>query len=325
MSREIVFMYSGQGAQYYQMGRELWETDPVYRAALQRYSRLAGPIGGRDLTEVLFSRPMADSAEFVRLAETHPLLVAVSLALTDALAERGVRPDRLLGYSLGETIAAVVSGAMTPEEALWAVRAQAGLFERRAEPGRMIAVLARPDVLADVTPHGLEGRVHIACLNAPDHFVVGLAEGNTAALVAALERRSLPHAVLPVGFAFHTPLIAGVEDAFRDIAGQLTLARPRIPVHSCASGAVIEAFSAEHFWGVARSVVRFADTVAAFADQPQTALVDVGPAGTLAGFVRLATRSQNGAAPGSPNGVHVAMNQFGRDARTFQQVVDHIS
>ena len=86
MSRRVVFMYAGQGAQYYQMGRELWEQEPAYSHALERYCRIAGPVGGRTLTEVLFSRPISDSPGFDRLAETNPLLVAISLALTDMLA-----------------------------------------------------------------------------------------------------------------------------------------------------------------------------------------------------------------------------------------------
>lgn len=319
MSRDIVFMYSGQGAQYYQMGRELWERDPAYRAALQRYSTLAGPVGGRELTEILFSRPLADSGNFDRLAETHPLILAVSLALTDALAARGVRPDRLLGYSLGETIAAVVAGALTPEEAFWAVRAQASVFERKAEPGRLVAVLASADSLDDVIPESLRGRVHRAASNAPNHVVVGLAEAETAALTSVFEAGDIPHAVLPIRFAFHTPLIEIAESAFRDIADQLSFRSPRIPVYSCATAEPIETFDADHFWAVARGRVRFADTIASLASQSEPTLVDVGPSGTLAGFVRLAKTVS------APRSCLLVMNQFGRDISTMEHVVETLS
>jgi len=318
-------MYSGQGAQYYQMGRELWERDPAYRAALERYSRLAGPVGGRDLVEILFSRPLADSAEFDRLAETHPLIVAVSLALTDALAARGVRPDRVLGYSLGETIAAVVAGALTAEEAFWAVRAQAAAFERRAAPGRLVAVLAPVETLGELTSEPLDGRIHVAAVNAPGHFVAGLSDTDAGGFTETLRRRDIPHAVLPIRFAFHTPLIDAAREAFCDIAGQLSFRPPRVPVHSCAAAGPLAAFEAGHFWRVARGAVRFHDTVAALGGPAAAALVDVGPSGTLAGFVRLASGSAKGAANGAAKRAHVVMNQFGRDIRTLQQVVEQLA
>lgn len=317
MSRRVVFMYAGQGAQYYQMGRELWEQEPAYRHALERYCRIAGPVGGRTLTEVLFSRPISDSPGFDRLAETHPLLVAISLALTDMLAEKGIRPDAVLGYSLGETIAAVVCGALEAEEAFWAVRAQAALFERRVGPGRLVAVLAAPEQLEAALPRALDGRVHVAALNAPGHFVVAAAEADLPALMDVLRGLGVPTAPLPVRFAFHSPLIAEAEQGLRDIAGQLSLRPIAIPMVSCATAAPLAAFDAAHFWRVARGVVRFADAARPLIEDPEARLLDVGPSGTLAGFVRL-----SGPTRVAPMAV---MNQFGRDVNQVRQVVEWLA
>lgn len=317
MSRRVVFMYSGQGAQYYQMGRELWEREPAYRAALERYCRIAGPVGGSSLTDVLFSRPISDSLAFDRLAETHPLLVAISLALTDLLAENGIRPDAVLGYSLGETIAAVVSGALEAEEAFWAVRAQAALFERRIGPGRLVAVLAAPQRLEEALPESLRDRVHVAALNAPGHFVVAVAEADAAALTEVLRGMDAPTALLPVRFGFHSPLIAAAEEGLRDISGQLSFRPPAMPVVSCATAGPLSAFEPIHFWRVARGVVRFAEAAGPLVDDPDARLLDVGPSGTLAGFVRLSREAR--ATP------MAMMNQFGRDVNQVRQVVEWLT
>lgn len=312
--RRVVFMYSGQGAQYFQMGRALFDGDPAYRDALIRAERICGPIEGRTVSEILFSRPLADSEHFDSLAETHPVLLSVAWALTEALAARGIRPDLVLGYSLGETIAAVVSGALSLDQAFWALRAQAALYERNAPPGRLVAVLDGPALL-DSAPEW-RGRVHLAAVNAPGHIVVALAEAELPLFRGWLEARERVHFVLPVRFGFHSPLVQVVKQGFLDIAGQLGFGRPRLPMMSCALAGPVEALDAAHFWGVNRGMVRFAETVRGLAADPAAVLIDVGPSGTLAGFIRLGGGALATALP--------VMNQFGRDKQTLEQVVEHI-
>jgi bacillaene synthase trans-acting acyltransferase/trans-AT polyketide synthase/acyltransferase/oxidoreductase domain-containing protein len=310
----LVFMYSGQGAQYYQMGRALFEGDPAYRDALLRAERLCGPIEGRTVSDILFSRPLGESEGFDRLAETHPVLLAIAWALTQALAARGLRPDRVLGYSLGETAAAVVTGALSLDQAFWALRAQAALYERVAPSGRLVAVLCRRDRLDQASEWA--GRVHLAAVNGPGHVVVALAEADLRPFLAWLEERRLVFVVLPVRFGFHSPLIEAVRPGFMDIARQLGFGRPRIPMLSCALAGPVETLDAAHFWGVNRGMVRFADTVCDLVADPRAVLIDVGPSGTLAGFIRMAGGARARVLP--------LINQFGRDIQTFDHVVESI-
>ncbi len=312
--RRVVFMYSGQGAQYFQMGRALFDGDPAYRDALRRAERVCGPIDGRTVSEILFSRPLADSEHFDRLAETHPVLLAVAWALTETLAARGIRPDMVLGYSLGETIAAVVSGALSLDQAFWAVRAQAALYERSAPPGRLVAVLNRPELLDDAPEW--RGRAHLAAVNAPGHVVVAVAQAELPSFLGWLEARNRVYVVLPVRFGFHSPLVEPVRQGFLDIAGQLGFGRPKLPMISCALAAPVEQLDAAHFWTVNRGMVRFADAIRGLAADPGSVLIDVGPSGTLAGFIRLAGGARAKSLP--------VINQFGRDRQTLERVVEYI-
>jgi bacillaene synthase trans-acting acyltransferase len=313
-SRRVVFMYSGQGAQYFQMGRALFEADPAYRDALLRAEAVCGPINGRTVSEILFSRAISDSEHFDRLAETHPVLLSVAFALTEALAVRGVRPDMLLGYSLGETIAAVVAGALPLDQAFWTLRAQAALYERAAPPGRLVAVLGHRSYLDDAPQW--RGRAHLAAVNGPGHIVAAVTEADLPPFLGWLEDSRLASVVLPVRFGFHSPLVEPVKQGFMDIAEQLGFGRPVLPILSCALAGEVDLLNADHFWGVNRGMVRFADTVRDIAADPALVLIDVGPSGTLAGFIRAAGGARATALP--------VINQFGRDMQTLERVVERI-
>jgi len=313
-AKSLVFMYSGQGAQYFQMGRALFDGDPAYRDALLRAQTLCGPIEGRTVSEILFSRPLGESDRFDRLAETHPVLLAIAWALTEALAARGLQPDRVLGYSLGETVAAVVTGALSLDQAFWALRAQAALYERVAPPGRLVAVLCPRDRIDQA--HEWSGRAHLAAVNGPGHVVVALAEADLRPFLAWLDERRIVSVVLPVRFGFHSPLVEAVRQGFMDIARQLGFGRPRRPMLSCALAGPVETLDAVHFWGVNRGMVRFADTVHDLVADPRAVLIDVGPSGTLAGFIRIAGGARAQVLP--------LINQFGRDMQTVERVVESI-
>jgi bacillaene synthase trans-acting acyltransferase/trans-AT polyketide synthase/acyltransferase/oxidoreductase domain-containing protein len=147
--KQIVFMFSGQGAQYYQMGRELFDTDPVFRRWMRTCDALARPVIGADLTEIIYGNTLAESAGFDRLLHTHPALLAQGYSLAQALKCRGIEPDYVLGYSLGELIGAVFAGAISLQDGFALVLEQARLVERTTPPARMVAVLNRPELMQE--------------------------------------------------------------------------------------------------------------------------------------------------------------------------------
>lgn len=309
--RRIVFMFSGLGAQYYQMGAELYARDPAYRDAIDRCAEIAGPIGGRSLARIMFERPMAESDRFDSLIEANLTLFAQGWAMTRALAGRGIRPDALVGYSLGELIASVVADALPLETVIEILKAEAWIMEHETPPAAMIAVLAEPSLLA-LDPV-LEPRCTIGAVNAGAHFVVTVAEADVAAVTAALDRRAVSWARLPVRRGFHAPFIDPAEGALRRLCFALPSAPPRIPQVSCALAGPVSRFDADHIWRVVRGPVRFLDTIRHVADtMPDALCIDCGPAGTLATLSRLALGDRVKAMP--------AMNQFGRNLDTLNQI-----
>jgi bacillaene synthase trans-acting acyltransferase/trans-AT polyketide synthase/acyltransferase/oxidoreductase domain-containing protein len=300
-------MFSGQGSQYHQMGAEAWHGDPAYREAILACERAAGTVKGRSLSQSVLARPMADSASYDDLEETNLVLVAQGYATAQALIARGARPQALLGYSLGELIATAVAGVLTLEETMGLARAQARHVMASAREAAMVAVLASPGILLENAE--LAGEGEIGCINAHNHFVVSLPVDRLPTLGRWLDGREIQWVRLPVRYGFHSSLVDAAATGYADLARGVTFRPGTLPIYSAHLAARVQRFDGDHFWRVARGLVRFRDLATnLWAERPRR-FVDCGPSGTLAAFLRL---HLGAAAPAVP-----AMNQFGRNLDTF--------
>jgi bacillaene synthase trans-acting acyltransferase/trans-AT polyketide synthase/acyltransferase/oxidoreductase domain-containing protein len=306
-----IMMFCGQGAQYYQMGRELYRENPDFRQAMGRCDEIAARLGVRPASDIVYSRPLGDSEQFDRLSESNVALLAIGFALAQALFGQGVRPDRLLGYSLGETVAAVVAGVLSLEDGLRLVHGQARLFEQFGPPGAMVAVLASDASVRACLGGGLAAE--IAAINAPRHCVVSVAARDLPVVCQTLERAGLVWARLPIRYPFHAAPIEALAEPMSNFLAGFRFQPPRLPIISAATGGIVERIDAAHIWRVMRGALRFRDTIEALAREGEWMLVEAGPSGTLASFTR-----QIGA-PGID--AWPAIDQFGQNARTMQKLV----
>ncbi|NQZ12186.1 MAG: acyltransferase domain-containing protein, partial [Algicola sp.] len=118
MKKPIVFMFSGQGAQYYHMGKELYECHPRFALWMDHCDEIVEPLIGTSLIDILYDESVTKGDPFDRVLYTNPALLCIQYSLSRVLMEMDIQPDYLLGYSLGEFTAAVVSGVMSLEEGL---------------------------------------------------------------------------------------------------------------------------------------------------------------------------------------------------------------
>ena len=305
-----IMMFPGQGAQYYQMGRELYRENPVFRQAMDRCDAVARGLGGPSASDIVYSRPLGDSEQFDRVGESNVALLAIGYALAQTLFERGVVPQRLLGYSLGETVAAVVAGVLSLEDGFRLVHGQARIFEQLGPRGGMVAVLAESGrVRACVGGLGAE----IAAINSPTHCVVSVTARDLPAVCETLEREGVIWARLPIRYPFHASPIDSLAEPMHHFLAGFRFAPPRLPIVSAATCGVVERFDAAHIWAVMRGVLRFRETIEALAREGAWVMVEAGPSGTLASFTR-----QIGA-PGIA--AWPAIDQFGQNATTIQRLV----
>lgn len=224
----LVFLFSGQGSQYYQMGAELFAKDRAYRTAFEECAALAGPIRGRLLVEIVFGRPAHEPWD--DLVESGQALFAQGYALARALMARGVQPDAFAGYSLGEQIAIALSGAAKPGEMMGLARRQAEHALATTQESALLSILAPPDLL-DRHP-ALAALGELACVNSRANFVMACRLESVGPLGRALDRLDVTWVKVPVRRAFHSSLIEPAAPGYTALAEGIPFGPPSLPLYS---------------------------------------------------------------------------------------------
>ncbi len=313
MTDKTVFLFSGQGSQQFQMGRDLYQRLPDFRRRLDRLDALAERDFGLSPLRVLFDPGRNRFDPFDRLLHSNPALFAVQFALADTLIAMGARPDLLMGSSLGELVALAVAEVLPAEEMLRLLIGVARIVEARGAAGGLAAVLAPPS-LPDERPDWFAG-VEIASVASNRHFVIA---GAAAALDAA--QRTLTAAghscmPLPVRFAFHSrlmePLLPELAEAFDRIA---TWATPRIPIFSTLLADDAPRPDAAHCGRLLRQPIRLRDAFQRLEARQTSRLIDLGPSGTMA------TCAKYTLSPRSGSEILSALPLFGDDWAGFLEV-----
>src|SRR6266545_1104130 len=269
-----VFMFSGQGSQYFQMGRELYDCDATFREWMIRLDGIAQELSGRSVIETIYSDARGKGDIFDRTLMTHPAIFMVEISLAQSLIQSGVRPDMVLGASLGSFAAAAVAGFISVEDALTAVTGQAIALEECCEPGGMIAVLADPALFAE---DFLSGRSELAAVNFSSHFVVSARRAELAEIEAALMRRNIGYQRLPVSFPFHSQWMERAKAAFESFMQSIRRKQGWLPMACCDQAAILSELSDDYFWNVVRRPIRFRETIARLEQQGASRYIDVGP------------------------------------------------
>ncbi|WP_437483062.1 ACP S-malonyltransferase [Sorangium sp. So ce1014] len=279
----VVFLYTGQGSQYFGMGAEFYEKEATFRAAIERCSALAAPLLGRSLVDILY-RSAGPFQPFDRVLHSNPAMLAIGYALTQTLEARGVRPDVVLGYGVGEHTAAVVAGALSLEDGLALAIEQARLLEERARPGAMLAVFDSHELMERHA--SIFSDCELAGISFQRHFVVSGPAPEVAEAARKLKALGIVTFLLPIGYALHSSWMDSIEAPFRRFASRLTLKPPRVAIFSTAAGSWLDAVDADSLWRACRAQALFPRAVDALEAHGVRAYVDVGPSGTLSSFIK---------------------------------------
>ncbi|MFC5184934.1 type I polyketide synthase [Actinomadura harenae] len=297
---ETAFLFSGQGAQRARMGRELAVAFPAFAAAWDEAAAHLDPLLDRPLRDAVDD----PSGPLDQTAYTQPALFAFEVALYRLVESWGLRPDHLVGHSVGELTAAHVSGVLTLPDACRLVAARAALMQALPPGGAMVAVEASEDEVAALLTDG----VGIAAVNGPAATVLSGDEDAVTAIAERLEATGRRVRRLRVSHAFHSPRMDPMLDAFRRAAETVSYSAPDLPVISNVTGAPAtgDDLRTPDYWvRHVRAAVRFGDGIANLARDGVTRYLEIGPSAALSPLVE-------GCVPDRPGGV-VAVPALRRD------------
>jgi acyl transferase domain-containing protein/acyl carrier protein len=282
----IAFLFPGQGPQYVDMGRELYETHPLFRQIMTECDAILYPWWGKSLLDMLYGE---DKAEHDRLLDeatyAQPALFALEYALAKLWQSWGVAPEVVIGHSMGEYAAACFAGVFSLADGLKLIAERGRLMQTQTEAGQMVAVLASA---AEVAPliAPFAGEVSIGVINTPHNVVISGRSAGVQQAVDVLQAAGLKIRTLKIYVASHSPLMDRILDAFEAVVREVALHRPRIKVTSNLTGTIVsEELTRPAYWrDHLRQSVQFARGMATLADLGINTFIEVGPKPTLLGL-----------------------------------------
>jgi trans-AT polyketide synthase/acyltransferase/oxidoreductase domain-containing protein len=284
VKKHVIFMFSGQGSHYYQMGKDLYDSHPIFRSQMERGDAIMRQLLGRSVLAELYRQPI--SQPFDDLIIAHSALIMVEHALCEMLVSEGIEPDCVWGSSAGEFVAGIAAGIWSLESALAVSVEQASQVVRWCSPGGMLAILASPALYE--SSRVIREHTTFVGVNFSRHFVVSGSKANLGIVERFLSESGTVCQRLGVQYAFHSDAI----DIARDPVVRFCHMLPEFkePQLVCFfSGMTAEYLTSvprSYFWDVVRQPIKFYEGVTRLEQQQTSIFVDCGPAGTSASFIK---------------------------------------
>jgi acyl transferase domain-containing protein/non-ribosomal peptide synthetase component F len=287
--RSPVFLFTGQGAQYTGMGNELYQTEPLFREVVDHCAGILLPEMRLDLRKLIFNQKDENTAGIINQTSiAQPALFIIEYALAKLWEKYGVVPELMIGHSIGEYVAACISGVFSLDDALKLVAARGALMQQQPT-GAMLSIALAEDAVKAY----LDQDIELAVINSPDASVVS----GESEKIKLLEKRLAEDGVrcirLHTSHAFHSRMMEPIMTPFKSLFDNVSLHHPKIPFMSNLTGDLInldQAVNPKYWAEHLRHTVRFFDGVTKLLGKPGRFFIEAGPGNTLCTLVRQAAK-----------------------------------
>lgn len=245
---KIAFLFTGQGSQYQNMGLQLYQSEPFFQKTIDKCCELLLANSGLDLHSVLFPQDNENSNELLsQTLYTQPALFIIEYALCQLWLSWGIKPDFLMGHSVGEYVAACIAGVFNLEDGLKLIATRARLMQQLPQ-GKMVAVAASASQLENLLlPY--HQQISIAAINATNNTVISGEPAAIEQIIAVLASQNIQATPLSVSHAFHSPMMESMLGEFEKIAATINLHPPKYPIISNVTGSLINSeIATPEYW-----------------------------------------------------------------------------
>ncbi|RXJ49669.1 polyketide synthase [Gelidibacter gilvus] len=278
----LAFLFPGQGAQYLQMGKAIYDHEKVFRDAVDHCAELLQEAYKYDIRTIIYPEDISTKAEDILkdTQYTQPALFVIEYALSQLWMSWGIQPTMLCGHSIGEFVAAHLAGVFSLKDALLLVAVR-GRLVSQLPGGSMLSVRTPYENLSKILPD----KVSVAAVNSDQLCVVSGENSDIIAFADSLEEKKIANRLLLTSHAFHSHMMDPVLEEFEAEVRKVTLSIPRLPIVSTVTGTWMsdsEATDPKYWTDHLRATVRFSDAMETALDLEDIILLEVGPGRALA-------------------------------------------
>lgn len=278
----VVFLFSGQGSQYPGMALDLMKKVPLFKKYVKKGIEIAKSYLNEDLLVLLRN---GNREQWMQTEYAQPMLFIIEYALAKLFMDCGIKPNALMGHSLGEYVAACIAGVFSFEDTL-AIVCERGLLMAKAAPGAMLTLDCDEKSCLD---YQKKFNLELALHNATQNWVLAGNPEDINQLAKYLDKNKQPFQILKVKHAFHSRLMEPLEHTFKKIFANVKLSAPTIPIVSNVTGKWLsetDAMSTEYWYKHLRNTVRFSEGIECLLKDKHPFFVEIGPGQSLYGFVK---------------------------------------